>query len=109
MGKVLALLRWNMHSYNFDNNYLLLDSAASVYVFHDKDRFNNFKRAIKSQRLLCGIDTITIEGWGEISLPLRIGNQKSILILKKVAYVSNFPLNLVLLAYLEDKAYKWQH
>ena len=31
------------------------------------------------------------------------------MILKKVAYVSNFPLNLVLLACLEDEGYRWHH
>ena len=109
MGRVSALSRWDMHSHNSDNNYSLLDSAASVHVFHDKDRFTNFRRATRGQGLLCGTDTITIEGWGEISLPLRIGNRTSILILKEVAYVSNFPLNLVSLACLEDEGYRWHH
>ena len=37
MGKVLALSDWDMHIYNSDNDYSLLHSATSVYVFHDKN------------------------------------------------------------------------
>lgn len=98
-----------MHSHNSDNNYSLLDSVASVHLFHDKDKFTNFKRAIRGQRLLCGTEVIRIEGWREISSLLRIGNRISILILKEVAYVSNFPLNLVSLGCLEDEGYRWHH
>ena len=109
MGTASALSHWNVHSHNSDNNYSLLDSAASVHVFHNKDKFTHFKRATRGQGLLCGTEVIMIEGWGEISLPLRIGNQTSILILKDVAYVPNFPLNLVSLGCLEDKGYRWHH
>ena len=66
MNRVSALSDWDMHSYNSDNNYLLFDSAASVNVFHNKNRFINFRRATKIQGLLCGIETLTIKGWGEI-------------------------------------------
>lgn len=109
MVRVLALLRWKMHSYTSDNNYFLLDFAASVYIFHNKDKFTNLKKAIKGQRLLCGINIIIIKSWGDISLLLRIRNKKSILILKEVFYVSNFPFNHISLVYLEDEGYRWYY
>ena len=109
MGRVSAFSYWDKHSHNSYNNYLLLDSATSVHVFYDKNRFINFRKAIKDQKLLYGTDTLAIEDWEKISLPLRIGNRTSILILKEVAYVSNFPLNLVSLTYLEDEGYRWYH
>lgn len=62
MGKVSALSCWDIHSYNSDNNYSLLYSAASIYVFYNKDRFANFRRATKDQKMVCDINTITIEG-----------------------------------------------
>ena len=68
MGRALALSNWNVHSHNSDNNYLLLNFAASVHVFHNKDKFTNFKRATRGQRLLCGKEVITIKGWKEVSL-----------------------------------------
>ena len=62
MDRVSAFSDWDMHSYNSDNDYSFLDSATFVYVFHDKNRFTNFKRATKGQGLLSGIENITIEG-----------------------------------------------
>ena len=62
MGRVSALSDWNMHSHNSDNDYLLLNSAASVHVFYDKNTFTNFRRAMRSQGLLCDIKIITIKG-----------------------------------------------
>ena len=109
MGRASALSHWDVHSHNYDNNYSLLDSAASVHVFYNMDKFTNFRRAIRGQGLLCGTEVISIKGWGEISLPLRIGNRTSILLLKKVAYISIFPLNLVSLACFEDEGYRWHH
>lgn len=95
-------------SYNH-SHYTLLDSAASVHVFHDKERFTKFRRPMSEQKLLCGGGYIPIEGWGEVSLPLRNGNQRSILTLKRVAFISKFPLNLVSLACIEDQGFDWTH
>lgn len=66
INRVLVLSYCNMYSYNFDNNYLLLDFATSIYVFYDKNRFINFKKATKSQKFLAVTDIIIIEGWKEI-------------------------------------------
>lgn len=41
-------------------------------------------------------------GWGEILLLLKNENWKSVLIPKKVAFISNFLINLVLLACIQD-------
>lgn len=74
IGRSLALSHWNMHSHNSDNNDSLLDFTTSIYIFYDKDKFTNFKRFTRGQELLYKIEVITIEGWEEISLPLRIEN-----------------------------------
>lgn len=58
---------------------------------------------------MCSIIIITIEGWEEISLLLRIKNRTLILKLKKIAYVLNFFLNIVSFACLKDKEYKWHY
>ncbi len=109
MGGVSALSRWDVDEHTTDKNYSLLDSAASVRVFHNMNKFTNFRTTTKGQGLLCGTEVIPIKGWGEISLPLKIENRTSILILKEVAYVSNFLLNLVSLACLEDEGFRWHH
>ena len=109
MGIASALSHWNVHSHNSDNNYSLLNSAAFVHIFHNKNKFTNFRRVTRGQGLLCGTKIIMIKGWGEISLPLRIGNQTSIFILKDIVYIPNFPLNLISLGWLEDKGDRWHH
>lgn len=73
------------------------------------NKFTNFRRAIRRQGLLCATEVISIKGWGEILLLLRIENRTSILVLKEVPYVSNFLLNLVSLACLEDEGFRWHH
>lgn len=109
MGRESAISHQDMHSYNSDNTYLLLNFAASVYIFHKLDKFTNFKRAIREQKLFCGTEIILIKRWEEISLLLRIENWTSIMLLKEITYVLNFPLNLVLLAYFKDKDYKYYY
>ena len=47
IGRALALLCWDVDSHTSDNNYSLLNSAASVYVFHKINKVTNFKRATK--------------------------------------------------------------
>lgn len=98
-----------MHGYYSNNNYLLLDFFIFIFIFHNKNKFTNFKKTIRGQRLLYGTEVITIKVWEEILLLLRIKNQLSILIVKKITYVSKFLLNLILLICLEDKKYKWYY
>ena len=101
IDKVLVLENYQKSS----NKYSLLESAASLYVFYLKERFSNFKRSIKKQRLLYSEKIIPIKGWGEMALLLKIKNQNSIFVLKNIKYVSGFLLNLVLLAVLGDQGF----
>ena len=110
VGRVLSLSEFKTFSTQETNpEYSLFDSAASVHVFHTKERFSNLRTFSRDKGLLCGTSYVPIEGWGDISLPLRVGNQTRLLALKKVAYLSDFLLNLVLLACLEDQSYDWSH
>lgn len=88
-----------------NKDYTLLDFAVSVHVFHKKERFSKFKRPTKGQGLLCGGGLIPIEDWGEVSLPLKNGSRRSVLTLKRVAFISDFPVNLVLLAYIKNQGF----
>ena len=96
IDRALVLSHWDMHIHNSINNYSFFDFVSSIYIFHDKNKFTNFKKSIKEQGLLCGIKIIMIKSWKEISLSLKIGNQTLFLILKEIAFVPNFLRNLVL-------------
>lgn len=99
----------NVSNHIYPDYYFLLDSAASVHVFQNKARFSNFKMASRRVRLLCGQNIVKIEGWGNVSLSLKVENWILLLILKNATYISNFPLNLVLLSCLKDQGLSWSH
>lgn len=88
-----------------NKDYILLDSAISVHIFHKKKRFSKFKKLTKGQDLLCRDSLILIEGWGEVLLLLKNRIQKSILISKRVVFISNILVNLVSLAYIQDQEF----
>ena len=105
MGKASALQNYQ----KLFNNCSRFDLATSVHVFYSKKRFSNFKRPARKQRLLCGRKIVPIQDWGKVALFLKIGNRTLILILRNVAYISGFSLNLVLLAVLEDQGFIWHY
>lgn len=83
IGTALMLI----HYKKVTDSCALLDLAASIYIFHEKKRFNYFKRASKRQILLNNRNIMPIEGWGKISLPVKIKNQILILVFKNIAYI----------------------
>ncbi len=106
MYRVSVLSQFDLSARSPDT---LLDSAASVHVFNIKEIFSNFKRALKGQGLLYGSKVISIEGWEQISLPLKVKGQIKLLTLNNVAYISNFLLNLVFLGCLQKRGLDWSH
>lgn len=60
------------------DNYLLLDSAASIHMFHSRDRFSNSRRAGRKGNLLCSQSIVKIERHGHHLLhSVGQGRQKS--------------------------------
>ncbi len=106
MYRVSAFSQFDLNIRSADTQ---LDLAASVHVFNTKEKFSNFKRALKSQGLLFGSNIISIEGWGQISLPLKVKGKIKLLTLNNMAYISNFPLNLVSLGCLQKRGFDWSH
>lgn len=90
---------------DYPSEYTLLDCAASVHVVHNKDRFTSLRRPDSKEALRCGNGTVPITGWGEVSIPL----QGSKLVLKNVALIPDFPLNLVSLGTLQKLGFQWTH
>ena len=61
------------------------------------------------QSLLWGRNVIYIEGWKQISLPLKVEGRIKLLTLNNVAYISNFLLNLVSLGCLQKRGFDWYY
>lgn len=89
--------------------YSLFNSAASIHVFWTKTQFTNFWWAGQKANLFYGQNFVKILRWGNISLPLKVGNWISLLVLKNSTFVLNFLLNLVSLSCLEDQSLSWNH
>ncbi len=106
MYRVSAFSQFDLNARSHNK---LLDFAASVHVFNIKEKFSNFKRALKGQSLLWSRNVIFIEGWGQISLPLKVKSQIKLLTLNNVAYISNFLLNFVSLGCLQKRGFDWSH
>ena len=73
VGRVSSLSQFNI-SEKKNDKYSLLDSGISVHVFYTKRKFSNFRTSSRDKRLLCGTSFVPIEGWGDISLLLCVGN-----------------------------------
>lgn len=83
-----------------------MDSAASVHVFFNKQRFSKFWPAERNQVLQCGGGMVTIRGWGWVTLLLQDGRK---FMLVEVAYIPSFPVNLMSLARIQDRGIHWAH
>lgn len=107
VSSILALSELRIISDN--PNFILLNLPTSVYVFHSYKRFSRFANAVEEQGLMCGIQIILIKEWGEVSLQLKIQNCVFMLTLKRITFILDFPLNLILLTGLEDQGFDWSH
>lgn len=103
---VSALAAFNISYDDNQSDQILMDSGATVHVFHDKTRFIGLYDSRTNERLKCGGGLVAIQGWGTIRLALTKGR---ILSLHRVAYISSFPINLVSLSKLESQGIDWEH
>ena len=62
-----------------------------------------------SQNLLYSSDIISIERWKQISLLLKVKVWVKLLTLNNIAYISNFPLNLISFGCLLKHGFDWSY
>lgn len=91
----------------------LMDSASSIHISRQRERFNNFRKAPTGHYALCGSGTVPILGYGDIVIELSKTTKKnpkrSLLRLHDVAFCPQFPTNLVSLTKLEERGIDWCH
>ena len=91
-------------------NSYILDSGSSFHVSHNLKRFHDFQRAPLGHHAVCGSGSVTIQGYGEVEIPLTSPKGRiQILRLHNVAYCPDFPTNLVSLRLLEARGIDWSH
>lgn len=77
-------------------NSAILDSGATLYVFNQISRFNNFRTALAEDKIFASDRALAIEGYSDVDIYLQnaIGD-KHLLRLNNVAFVPGMATNLV--------------
>ena len=101
-GLFLATCRDESHTYE---KSWVLDSAASMHICNDKDRFDDLKEDESFGNIVVGNgNRVKIEGIGSVQLKLHYGGVKT---LRNVRYVPSFSYNLISLGELASRGYKY--
>ena len=89
-------------------NSAILDSGATLHVFNQISRFNNFRTAPAEDKIFAGDHTLAIKGYGDVDICLQnaIGD-KHLLRLNNVAFVPGMATNLVSLRPLRARGIWW--
>jgi hypothetical protein len=82
----------------------IIDSGASRHMTRDQDRLSNLNEKKTSYKVELGDkSTYPVEGFGQASVKLKLGNNVH---LSNVLYVPGLENNLVSISFLEDKGNK---
>jgi hypothetical protein len=86
---------------------VLLDSAATLHVFNDIKRFQDFRLPGPDDFLLAGKERIPIDGWGTVSVNVRTPEGLGTITLLEVAYMEHFHTNVASLRVFVSKGCHW--
>lgn len=86
---------------------VLLDSAATLHVFNDITRFQDFRLPGLDDFLLAGKERIPIDGWGTVSVNVRTPEGLGTITLLEVAYMEHFHTNVASLRVFVSKGCHW--
>lgn len=87
----------------------LLDSAATIHIFNDMDRFNRFQQAGPEDFVYAGEQRVPIRGYGNVVIHTQGPRGWGCIELFDVALCENFPCNLVSLRQLHKRGYWWDN
>lgn len=88
-------------------NCAILDSGASIHIFHDKSRFLNLRKAPPGDFVTAGTTEVEILGYGDVVIEVVGSKGPQFMRLTDVAYCSSFACNLVSLRQLKRRGYSW--
>jgi hypothetical protein len=103
------IFRTDQHHDESLHNYAILDSGATVHVFHGRSRFRYYKE-LTNQYLLAGDSHVRILGSGNVVLEVQYtdGTLRPLL-LRNAMHCPDFATNVVSLRQLEKRGITWQH
>lgn len=85
----------------------ILDSGATLYVFHERERFRDFRPAPKDDLLIVGDHTIAIQGYGTVEVVIEGRPGPMRFNLADVAWCPTFSCNLVSFRRLQKQGIIW--
>jgi hypothetical protein len=86
----------------------LLDSASTIHVCNNRERFQSLRPADESDHLITGASRISIEGFGPVEITLKLAPTSSRTVkLGEVALVASFHMNIVSLDRLMQRNVHW--
>jgi hypothetical protein len=85
----------------------ILDSASTVHICNNPERFQSLQQAGKDEYLIAGASRVLIEGYGIVEIALQLSSAVRRIKLADVALVSSFHTNIVSLDRLMQKDIHW--
>lgn len=87
----------------------LLDSGATIHIFNDIDRFEDYRPAEPGDFIYAGQQQVPIQGYGHVNIHTQGRRGVVVIRLRDVAHCENFPCNLVSLRQLHKRGYWWDN
>lgn len=103
---VRAALAADSQPYKLKNCWTL-DSGTDIHICNDRSRFKFEKSALKTDTLIAGKATYTIEAFGSVNITVNTPEGPSIVQLLNVALVPGFFTSLVCLRRFTEKGVHW--
>lgn len=92
-------------------NSTILDSGATLHVFHDRTRFKDFRPADVEDFLFAGSSVLPIEGYGAVDINITVNTEAEPIVrtiqLQDTALVSTFYTNVASLRKFIAKGVHW--
>jgi hypothetical protein len=91
---------------------ILLDSGSDLHICNDLSRAIGPIRPPEegqSQSVICGSDTLPIEGWGEIEVTLKVSwsKKKHLITLNNVAFIPRLQTSVASFYLMHEKGVEW--
>jgi hypothetical protein len=85
----------------------ILDSGASSHIINQGHRFINYDELAKPRYMYAGSHLDAIYGYGDLEITVKIPSGNQILLLRYVAHVLTYQINIVSFCILKKKGVRW--
>jgi hypothetical protein len=87
----------------------ILDSGANLHICHERDRFIELEAVQEPEGVIAGSGPNEVLGYGTVVIKTQHPNGTGTITLQKVAYMPDFPINVIALCLVEAKGAFFDH